>query len=71
MKNIGSSLGNLKSFLEAGYKTSYTSYERGYVTRKHRNADNIDVMQGRDGIYYLAPSFRSTRFCVRVYLRKI
>jgi hypothetical protein len=71
MKNIGSSLGSLKSFLESGYVTSCTSYQRGYITRKHRDTDNVDVLQGRNGIYYLAPSFDSTRFCVRVYLRKI
>jgi hypothetical protein len=67
---IGTILGNVQDFLNNGYTTSYTSYQRGYVTRKPRDMANIDVLQGRDGIYYLAPSFKSTIYCVRVYLKK-
>jgi len=67
---IGTILGNVQNFLDNGYTTSCTSYQRGYVTRKHRDISKVDVLQGRDGIYYLAPSFKSTIYCVRVYLKK-
>lgn len=60
----------LSEFVGAGYTEYFTSYQRGYVTRKPRANSDIQVLQGRKGFYYLAPSFKSTRYCVRVYLKK-
>jgi len=70
MMKTGTILGNVQDFLNNGYKLHHTSYRRGYVTRKHRDMANVNVLQGRDGIYYLGPAYNSTRFCVRVYLKK-
>lgn len=67
----------LKEAEEQGYKYAFMSWQRGYVSRKispEKNADKIKVYAAggmRKGLlYYLSPSWRSTLYCHRVYLRK-
>ncbi len=62
----------LAEALSAGYTEVGTALMRGYVTRKPRSLDAIDVHAAggsRKGLlYYAAPNWGSTRYCVRVYL---
>ena len=56
-----------------GYAAGRESWQRGYVSRK-ANIDNQPVhiaggkMKGK--IYILAPSWRSSQYCKRIYLIK-
>jgi hypothetical protein len=65
----------LKEAKEQGWKYAFTSWQRGYVTRKPQNDEDIRVYAGggcrRGLLYYLQPSGKSTQFCHRVYLMKV
>ena len=65
---------SLKDAIKYGYKPYELRTQKGYCTRKERDTDEIEVhfAEGnRKGEpYYLQPSFRSTRYCFRIYLRK-
>ena len=59
--------------LAAGYKEADRTFQRGYLSRK------TDVFKqevksaggSRQGqIYYLAPCWKTTNYCYRVYLTK-
>jgi hypothetical protein len=62
---------NLKEARDQGYKEGRVSWTQGYTTRKFRSEEKIKVKMSRFGeLYYLIPSWRSTRFCKRQYLVK-
>lgn len=58
----------------AGMREGRTMYQRGYVTRKHRDPEDIEVLEAggyrRGELYYLAPNKNSTHYCYRVYLER-
>lgn len=59
--------------LESGYKPADMQYTKGYVSRRSDLAKQpVHVAGGsRKGeLYILIPSFKSTRYCLRWYLRK-
>ena len=62
-----------KEAKEQGYKDIYQRYQRGYVSRKINTDDQPVLKSGRNGKgpeYVLLPAGRTTRFCVRQYIRK-
>lgn len=65
---------SLKDAIEEGYKRSDIRTQKGYCTRKKRKLEEIEVFfasGNRKGQpYYFFPSFTSTRYCYRVYLKK-
>lgn len=53
-----------------GWKEYRTAWTRGYISRK-TDIDRQPVkISGTGEMYYLAPSFKSTQYCYRVYLKK-
>ena len=59
--------------LSEGYEVVDCSLQRGYVSRKVTIKDCVIKVAGgkRKGqIYALVPSYRSTQYCRRFYLRK-
>lgn len=57
----------------AGYTDAEVSYQRGYVSRKCNPDEQIVREAGgskKGRLYVLLPSWISTRYCVRQYLRK-
>lgn len=55
----------------AGYEVYATAYQRGYVSRRGDWRDAIVYTAGgsrRGELYYLAPSYKSTRYCLRRYI---
>ena len=47
-------------------------YQRGYVSRRANRLDQRVYVAGgtrRGELYYLAPTYASTQYCVRVYIR--
>lgn len=55
-------------------RNGYTAYQRGYVSRKNFDAESAEVYDAGGRLkgwkYYLAPTWNSTQFCLRVYLSK-
>ena len=58
----------------AGMCDGEVRLQRGYVTRKPRDPEEIEVQEARGyrggELYYLAPNFSSTRYCYRIYLTR-
>lgn len=63
-----------KEAKEQGYKVYQTKMQDGYVTRKPRPDDQIEVLTAegyrKGDLYILMPNYSSTRYCKRCYLRK-
>lgn len=59
---------------EQGYKVYQVKMQDGYVTRKPRSDDQIEVLAAegnrKGDLYILMPNYESTRYCKRCYLRK-
>ena len=64
----------LKDAFKDGYRLCEIKTQKGYCTRKKRLPEQIEVFfagGNRKGqLYYLMPSLISTRYCLRMYLRK-
>lgn len=60
----------LQDALNAGYRLGRTAWQQGYVSRKGTSNDQIAVhTNSKSGeLYFLAPSWTSTRYCFRQYL---
>lgn len=58
----------------AGMREGRVRWQRGYVTRKPREPDEIEVYEAggyrRGELYYLASCQNSTQYCYRVYLTR-
>ena len=65
---------NYKEAKEQGYKVYQTKMQSGYVTRKARADEQIEVLTAegnrKGDLYILMPNYNSTRYCKRCYLRK-
>lgn len=62
---------NLKEARAMGYRFGRTAWTRGYVTRKGQKVEDVMVYTAGTGeLYVLAPSWASTRYCIRQYLVK-
>lgn len=72
-------VGTLRAYLNAGYtlENGEVARQEGYLSRKELSADEFleqpvyIVGRGRRAgqVFILSPSWRSTRYCYRVYLR--
>lgn len=59
--------------LKAGYVDAEQSWERGYVSRVIDPLEQeVQVAGGtkKGRLYVLLPSMRSTKYCIRQYLRR-
>lgn len=60
--------------LKLGYRETDQKYERGYISRRDwsRESSPLHLAKGnrRGELYYYAPAYNTTRYCVRVYLVK-
>lgn len=65
---------NLKQALLDGYEVCGAALQRGYVTRKPRKMEDIEVFKAggkRKGkLYFLDCNYNSTNYCFRIYLSK-
>lgn len=55
-----------------GYKDADKQYQRGYISRKTNLFEQPVLIAGgkRKGqLYILVPCFRTTRYCMRMYLK--
>lgn len=53
----------------AGWREYRTAWTRGYISRKTNiNSQPVDI-SGTGEVYYLAPSWASTAYHLRVYMR--
>ena len=62
-----------KEALEKGYIEAEQAWERGYVSRLVNLEDQEVLTAGgtkKGRLYVLLPSWRSTQYCIRQYLRK-
>ncbi len=71
-------VGTLRAYLNAGYtlESGEVTKQAGYLSRKLEGSEFLDqpvyiVEKGRRAgrVFILRPSWRSTRYCYRVYLR--
>lgn len=56
-----------------GYRVCDVKWQRGYISRKTEVMEQPMLTAGgnRKGeLYFVKPSFSSTNYCLRVYLRK-
>ena len=58
---------------EMGYRVTSVKYQRGYVSRKTDTDEQTVYKAGghRNGqLYFLAPCFKSTQYCYRMYISR-
>ena len=53
----------------AGWEEYRTAWTRGYVSRRSEAGTRPVMLSGRGEVYYLSPSWQSSMFCHRVYMR--
>ena len=59
----------VKDLENAGWEEYRDAWTRGYVSRKTNIEDQPVKVSGRGEVYYISPSWRSTTYSVRVYMR--
>lgn len=68
-------VGKFSDYLESDYTFGDIKWQRGYVTRKFADVGDAPVYAVTSGkrkgqVFVLYPSNNSTRYCLRVYLKK-
>ena len=63
----------LSQALAAGYRIAGEAYAQGYISRKQARGDALVYPAGSRGsrvgqFYALLPCWKSTRYCIRIYL---
>ena len=59
----------VKDLENAGWEEYRDAWTMGYVSRKTKIEDQPVKVSGRGEVYYVRPSWRSTTYSVRVYMR--
>ena len=59
----------VKDLENAGWEEYRDAWTRGYLSRKTKIEDQPVKVSGRGEVYYVSPSWRSTTYSVRVYMR--
>ena len=68
-------VGNYWDYLKNGYEFGDIRWQRGYLSRKTVYSGDNPVYAVTSGkrkgqVFVLYPSYKSTRYCLRVYLTK-
>lgn len=55
----------------AGWREYRTAWTRGYVSRRSEAGTRPVMLSGRGEVFFLSPSWESSQFCHRVYMRPV